>query len=139
MNDPFEDIQAYLAAQSYENVFIDGFVVYPIEDIKNNNQINIQGEPSSTDIEVGYRELIWGIYVKNKDKETAKNIAKSIRKLLLNKGGKLVVGANSVVFKKIWIVTEPYFWGKTSNNQEIYLTRYKAVISDTDINTVYND
>lgn len=139
MNDPINDLQAYLTAQGYTNVFIDGFVVFPTESDNNNNQINIQSEPSSTDIEVGFRQISWGIYVKNKDKEIAKNTAKSIRTLLLNNGGKLVAGMNSVVFKKIWVATEPYFWGVSNNNENIYLTRYQAIIRDTDINMVYNN
>ena len=139
MTDPLDNIQTYLTTQGYQNVFIDGFVVFPGEDENNYNQVNIQSEPSSTDIEVGFREVDWGIYVKNRDKETAKNTAKAIRTLLLNKCGKLVAGLNSVVFKKIWVSTEPYFWSLTQNNENIYLARYKAIISDTDIKTVYDD
>lgn len=138
MNDPFNDIQAYLSSEGFLNVFIDGFVGFPGENLNNYNQINIQSEPSTTGIEVGFRELKWGIYVKNKDKELAKTISKSVRVALLNKGGKLVAGVNSTVFKKIWVATEPYFWSLTQNNENIYLARYQAVISDTDIVTVYD-
>lgn len=139
MNDPHDDIQAYLTAQGYLNVFVDGFVVFPYETDANYNQINVQSEPSSTEIEVGYRKITFGIYVKNRSKEIARFFSKKIRKLLLNNGGKLVADTNSVVFKKIWVATEPYFWSLTQNNENIYLTRYQAMIRDTEIDTVYNN
>jgi len=139
MNDPLDDLHSYLTNQGYQNVFVDGFVALaPTESDTNKNQINIQSEPSTTNVEMGVRKINWGIYVKNKDKEVARNTSKSIRNLLLNLGGKLVPGSNTVFWHKIYIVTEPYFWGVSEQNENIYLTRYQAIINDKDINTIYN-
>lgn len=139
MTDPLIDLQQYLVSQSYQNVFIDGFkALVPNEETQNYNQINIQSEPSDTGVEVGYRAINWGIYVKNKDQQTARQISMNLRKLLLNNGGKLVAGADTVFWHKIYIVTEPYYWGMTETNEHIYLARYEAFINDTDINTIYN-
>lgn len=134
--DHLEDIQSFLTTNSFSNVFIDGFVVFPGESLNNYNQINIQSEPV-TSSKLGQANIIFGIYVKNKDKETAKNTSKSIRQLLLKSGGK-IVNTSTIIFKRFFVDAEPYFWGVSENGENIYLTRYSAITNNLDINTIFN-
>jgi hypothetical protein len=134
MQDPLQNVKTYLLTQGLENIFIDGFVVVADRNSDvNYNQINIQSEPSSTPSEYGHRYIEFGIYVKNKSQQTARDQAKQIRDLLGNKGGKLGTGIGAVAFKKITCITEPYNWSADTNNINIYLVRFSAIISDTDV------
>ena len=139
MNNPLSDIRELLLNNNLKNIFLDGFVVSNDETI-NDNQINIQSEPSNTQSFVNARSINFGIYNKNSDKEKAIEISRMIRNILLNFYGTIspaTLSDTKVRFHIIKVVTEPYFWGVTSNNSNIYLSRYEAIINDTDINNIY--
>jgi hypothetical protein len=134
MQDPFKNIKTYLQANGFTNIFLDGFVIVPDKNSDSNySQINIQSEPSSVPAEYGHRYLDFGIYIKNKDQQVSRDQCKAIRYLLGNKGGRLAPGTDAVPFKKIICTTEPYAWSVDNNNENIYLARFQAIISDTDV------
>jgi hypothetical protein len=139
MNNPLSDIRQLLLNNNLKNIFLDGFVVSS-DALINDNQITIQSEPSSTQSFVNTRKVSFAVYNKNSDKEKAIETSRIIRNILLNFFG-TVTTANytdtKVRFHIIKVVTEPYFWGVASNNSNIYLSRYEAIINDTDIANVY--
>ncbi|MDZ4786727.1 MAG: hypothetical protein SGJ02_11700 [bacterium] len=135
----YENIRTYLIAQGFTNIVFDDWKVFlPESNAQNHNQIMIKSEPSSTPSESSLSRLIFGIYVKNSDMKLAISNSNAIANKLRNLGGKLVPGTTYVPFKRIFVDTEPYFYGKSSNNENIYLTRFSCFINNTDIDTIYD-
>jgi hypothetical protein len=139
MNRPEADIREFLINNNITNVFLDGFIAIALnESNQQYNQVNIKAELSSaTPVEYPIRRLRASIYTKDVDTQNSYNINQKIRNLLHNKGGKLatqIPGSEPVLFQKIYCINEPCFWGKTDNNETIYLSRFEYIVTDSDAN-----
>jgi hypothetical protein len=135
MNYPLIDIrQILINAGITSTIVIDGFEVGAEAETK--NQVNIQSEPSSTRAMQHWRQIQFSIYNKHQDKETCIAISRQIRGVLINYFGSLA-GTDTVRFKIIKCVSEPYFWGESDDGANIYMSKYEAVINDTDISSIY--
>ena len=128
MNDPIKDIQDFLIAQGFQNVFYDGFAVFEDDDQKNYNQISIESEPATSEHNLPLTELIIAIYNKHPNNLTVKQISRQIADLLDGQYGPLILeDENAVTFSRIICITEPYNYSKSVNNQNIYLCRFRVI------------
>lgn len=140
MNNPLRDIrQILINAGITQTIVIDDFVVSSNPTITN-NQVNIESEPSPrVGINQHARTIIFSIYNRNMSKDIAFETSKIIFKKLNNYFGNLGT-ADSVRFHRIACITPPYIYntsGRTANHTIMYLSRYEAVINDTEITSIY--
>ena len=132
MNNPLIDIRQILINNNITiPIVIDGFV---IDDTR--SQINIQSEPSSIRSMQHHRTISFSIYSKGIDREQTILTTTKIQNILNNFFGGLDT-ATSVRFLMIKCVTASYFWGQAKNGDNIYMSKYEAVINDTDIKSIY--
>ena len=132
MNHPLIDIRQILINNNITiPIVIDGFV---IDDTR--SQINIQSEPSSIRSMQHHRTISFSIYSKGIDREQTILTTTKIQNILNNFFGGLDT-ATSVRFLMIKCVTASYFWGQAKNGDNIYMSKYEAVINDTDIKSIY--
>jgi len=141
MNDYRSDIQQFLKANGFSNVFFDGFVATDNQsDAINSNQINIESESEiSNDDNFPITTAVIGIYVKNASLTTAISQSKQIKALLNGWYGRLISTGTPVRFKRISCITEPHNWSRNTNNQNLYLTRFKLIFEDPDKKNIHTN
>ena len=140
MNIPIEDITNYIKNTFAMDVFIDEFHVYtPTDNVLNNNQTMVKSEPGVQEEETSIAEITFGVYVKNANSANGRRLSLDIVNNLHNKGGKLINTATGIVFKKIYCVTDSYYFGVTETNSRIYLARFWATYQNKEANITYQN